>query len=203
MIQACEQAGLAGIMIVDQQWPKRCGHMQGKSVVDASELVEKIEAAVEARQDPNFVIKSRTDSFGTHGIDEAIRRLNLYHEAGADLLFADALATEEDIKTVVKNVSGPLCVNMGFAIRKRSTTELISARRLHELGVSAVMYGRMLGASAIQGLTNSLTAFQESLKEDKVTERPDLLVSFEELNELMGLGAIKDLEQRFVKKAKH
>mgnify|MGYP001159157815 CR=1 FL=1 len=91
---------------------------------------------------------------------------------------------------------------MGFAIRKRSTTELISARRLHEIGVSAVMYGRMLGASAIQGLKNSLTAFQESLKEDKVTERPELLVSFEELNDIMGLGAIKDLEQRFVKKAK-
>jgi 2-methylisocitrate lyase-like PEP mutase family enzyme len=169
--------------------------------VDASELVEKIQAAVEARKDPDFVIKSRTDSFGTHGLDEAIRRLNLYHEAGADLLFADALATEEDIKTVVKNVPGPLCVNMGFAIRKRSTTELVSARRLHDLGVAAVMYGRMLGASAIQGLKNSLTAFEQSLKEDKVTERPELLVSFEELNDLMGLGDIKSLEQRFVKKA--
>jgi len=202
MIQAFEQAGMAGMMIEDQQWPKRCGHMQGKSVVDASELVEKIQAAVEARKDPNFVIKSRTDSFGTHGLDEAIRRLNLYHEAGADLLFADALATEEDIKTVVKNVPGPLCVNMGFAIRKRSTTELISARRLHELGVAAVMYGRMLGASAIQGLKNSLIAFEESLKEDTVTERPELLVSFEELNELMGLDDIKSLEQRFVKKVK-
>jgi 2-methylisocitrate lyase-like PEP mutase family enzyme len=202
MVQAFEQAGVAGIMIEDQQWPKRCGHMQGKSVVDASELVEKIQAAAEARQDPSLVIKSRTDSFGTHGLDEAIRRLNLYHEAGADLLFADALATEEDIRTVVKNIPGPLCVNMGFAIRKRSTTELISARRLHELGVSVVMYGRMLGASAIQGLKNSLAAFEESLKEDKVTERPELLVSFEELNEIMGLGAVKDLEQRFVKKAK-
>jgi 2-methylisocitrate lyase-like PEP mutase family enzyme len=102
----------------------------------------------------------------------------------------------------VKNVPGPLCVNMGFAIRKRSTTELISARRLHELGVAAVMYGRMLGASAIQGLKNSLTAFEQSLKEDKITERPELLVSFEELNELMGLGEVKDLEQRFVKKVK-
>ncbi len=200
MVQAFEQAGVAGIMIEDQQWPKRCGHMQGKSVVAAEELVEKIQAAVEARQDPNLVIKSRTDSFGTHGIKEAIRRLNLYHEAGADLLFADALATEDDIKTVLKNIPGPLCVNMGFAIRKRSTTELISARRLEQMGVAVVMYGRMLGASAIQGLKNSLLAFQESLKEDVVTERPELLVSFEELNDIMGLGAVRDLEQRFVSK---
>ncbi len=202
MVQAFEQAGVAGIMIEDQQWPKRCGHMQGKSVVDAEEQVEKLKAAVAARRDSDFVLKARTDAYATHGIGEAIRRLNLYAEAGADLIFADALATEEDIRTVLKNVSAPLCVNMGFAIRKRSTTALISARRLQDMGVAVVMYGRMLGASAIQGLKNSLTAFEQSLKEDVVTERPDLLVSFEELNELMGLGEVKKLEQQFVRKGK-
>lgn len=200
MVQAFEEAGVAGIMIEDQQWPKRCGHMQGKSVVAPEELVEKIHAAVEARTDPNLVIKARTDSFTTHGLKEAIRRLNLYTEAGADLLLADALATESDIKTVVENVSAPLCVNMGFAIRKRSTTALISAPKLEEMGVAVVMYGRMLGAAAIQGLKNALTAFEQTRHDEAVTERPDLLVSFEELNEIMGLGSIKDLEQRFVSK---
>ncbi|MGH8617586.1 MAG: isocitrate lyase/PEP mutase family protein [Burkholderiales bacterium] len=196
MVQAFEEAGMGGIMIEDQQWPKRCGHMAGKSVVPAEELVEKIHAAIAARRDPNFVIKARTDSFGTHDIKEAIRRLNLYTEAGADLLLADALATEDDIRTVVKNVSAPLCVNMGFALRKRSTTALISARRMQDMGVAVVMYGRMLSASAIQGLTNALTAFEQSKNEDVVTERPELLVSFEELNDLMGLGDIRKLEQR-------
>jgi len=202
MVQGFEQAGVAGIMIEDQQWPKRCGHMQGKSVVDAEEMVEKLKAAAAARKDGDFVIKARTDAYATHGIGEAIRRLNLYAEAGADLIFADALATEEDIRTVLKNVSKPLCVNMGFAIRKRSTTALISAKRLQDMGVAVVMYGRMLGASAIQGLKNSLAAFEQSLKEDVVTERPELLVSFEELNELMGLGDVKKLEQQFVRKGK-
>lgn len=200
MIQKFEQAGVGGIMIEDQSWPKRCGHMQGKSVVSAEEMVEKVHAAVEARRDPDFVIKARTDAFGTHGLDEAIRRLNLYAEAGADLLLADALATEDDIRAVVRNVSKPLCVNMGFAIRKRSTTALISARRLQDMGVAAVMFGRMLSASAIMGLTNSLAALGAQLDDEEVTERPDLLVSFEELNALMGLKEINQLEQQFVRR---
>jgi len=200
MVRAFEDAGVAGVMIEDQVWPKRCGHMAGKAVVPAEELVEKIQAAVEARRDPNFVIKARTDSFGTNGLDEAIRRLNLYTEAGADLLLADALASEADIATVVKNVSKPLEVNMGFGIRKRSTTPLISAKRMQAMGVAVAMYGRMLSSAALMGLKNALAAFETSLGEDVVTERPDLCVSFEELNDLMGLGDIRSLEQRFVKK---
>lgn len=202
MVRAFEEAGVGGIMIEDQQWPKRCGHMQGKSVVDAEELVDKIHAAIEARRDPNFVIKARTDSFGTHGLDEAIRRLNLYTEAGADLLLADALATEDQIKTVVKNVSAPLEVNMGFALTKRSTAALIPAPKLQDLGVAVVMYGRMLGAAAIKGLTNALSAFAQIRDKDEVIERPDLVVTFEELNQLMGIEQVKAIEQQFVKKRK-
>lgn len=81
LVRAFEQAGLAGLMLEDQTWPKRCGHMAGKSVVSAEEMVEKLHAAVEARTDPDFIIKSRTDSFATHGLEEVIRRLNLYAEA--------------------------------------------------------------------------------------------------------------------------
>jgi 2-methylisocitrate lyase-like PEP mutase family enzyme len=149
-----------------------------------------------ARRDPDFIIKARTDAFGTHGLDEAIRRLNLYAEAGADLLFADALASEEDIRRVARSVPGPLCVNMGFGLRTRSTTPLISARRLEAAGVAVAMYGRMLSASAIQGLKNALAAFEKSLDEEFVTERPEFLVSFDELNELMGLPDLRSLEQK-------
>src|SRR5579863_3295721 len=121
-VRAFENAGLAGMMIEDQVWPKRCGHMKGKQVISAAEGAEKIRAAAEARLDPETLVMSRTDALATHGLDEAIRRLNLYAEAGADLLFADALLSCEHIATVVKNVSKPLCVNMGFGIRQRSTT---------------------------------------------------------------------------------
>jgi 2-methylisocitrate lyase-like PEP mutase family enzyme len=199
MVRAMEEAGVAGVMIEDQVWPKRCGHMAGKAVVPAGDLVEKIHAAREARRDPDFVIKARTDSFGTHGLDEAVRRLNLYAEAGADLLLADALASEKDIALVTKSVPAPLCVNMGFGLRTRSTTPLISAKRLEAMGVAVAMYGRMLSASAIQGLKNALSAFEKSLEEDVVTERPELLVSFDELNELMGLPELRKLEQKFAR----
>ena len=202
LVREFEDAGAAGIMIEDQVWPKRCGHMQGKSVIDADEMVQKVRAAVAARRSPDFVVKARTDAFATHGLDEAIRRLNLCAEAGADLLFADALAKESDIAAVAKAVSSPLCVNMGFGLRTRSTTQLISVKRMKTVGVRAIMYGRMLSASALQGLQNSLEAFERSRSEDVVTERPELLFSFEELNELMDLQSINELEKRFPTPAK-
>ena len=150
-VRGFEQAGLAGIMLEDQVWPKRCGHMKGKEVISVEEAVEKIRAAAEARKDPDFVIKSRTDTLATHGIDEVVRRLNLYAEAGADLLFADAVLSVADIQTVVKNVSKPLCVNMGFGIRQRSTTPLLSARQLQDLGVGVVIYPRLLTVGGDHG----------------------------------------------------
>ena len=128
LVRAFEQADLAGLMLEDQTWPKRCGHMSGKSVISAEEMVEKIHAAKEARRDVDFIIKSRTDAFAPLGIDEVIRRLNLYADAGADLLFADALLSARDIRTVASNVNKPLSVNMGFGIRSRSTTPLLSPR---------------------------------------------------------------------------
>jgi 2-methylisocitrate lyase-like PEP mutase family enzyme len=196
-VQGFERAGIACLMIEDQVWPKRCGHMAGKQVISAEEGVEKIRAACAARRDPDFMIKARTDATAIHGVGEAIRRLNLYAEAGADLLFADALLSVEDIGTVARNVSKPLSVNMGFGIRQRPTTPLLSARQLEDLGVKAVSYPRMLSAAAIQGMKNAMTVLLQSLQEGKVIDRPDLLVSFGELNALMGLPQIKDLEARF------
>lgn len=198
MVREFEGAGIAGLMIEDQTWPKRCGHMSGKSVVSAEEMVQKLHAAVEARRDREFVIKSRTDAFATHGTHEVIRRLNLYAEAGADLLFADALLSEVDIGTVARNVSKPLCVNMGFGIRARSTTPLLSAARLQALGVAAVIYPRLLTACAIQGMKNGLDALAEQLRTGAIVERPDCAVSFEELNDLVGFSEARELEKRFV-----
>ncbi len=202
LVRDFEQAGLAGLMLEDQTWPKRCGHMSGKSVISAEEMVEKLQAANEARRDPDFIIKSRTDSFATHGIDEVIRRLNLYADAGADLLFADALLSASDIGTVARNVKKPLSVNMGFGIRKRSTTPLISAAELQELGVAVVIYPRLLTACAIQGMKNGLDALAQQLRTGKVVERHDYAVSFEELNDTVGFKQAQELEQRFVTKEK-
>jgi 2-methylisocitrate lyase-like PEP mutase family enzyme len=197
-VQGFERAGLACLMIEDQVWPKRCGHMEGKRVISAEEAVEKIRAAAEARRDPDFVIKARTDATAIHGVGEAIRRLNVYAEAGADLLFADALLTAEDIATVARNVVKPLTVNMGFGIRQRPTTPLLSTRQLEDMGVKAVSFPRLLTAAAIQGMKNALAVLGQSIEEGRAIDRPDLLVSFDELNDLMGIREIRALERAFV-----
>jgi 2-methylisocitrate lyase-like PEP mutase family enzyme len=197
-VRAFERAGVAGLMLEDQVWPKRCGHLKGKEVISAEEMVQKIRAAAEARVDPDFVIKSRTDVLATHGVPEAIRRLNLYAEAGADLLFADAAMSADDIGTIARNVHKPLSVNMGFGIRQRSTTPLLSARQLQDLGVSVVIYPRLLTACALMGMKRGLELLQQSLDSGKVVDRPDALVSFEVLHDIMGMADIEDMEQRFL-----
>lgn len=197
-VRAFERAGVGGLMLEDQVWPKRCGHMKGKEVISAEEMVQKIHAAAEARIDPDFVLKSRTDVLATHGVKEAIRRLNLYAEAGADLLFADAATSVEDIATIAKNVSKPMSVNMGFGIRQRSTTPLLSAKQLQDLGVAAVIYPRMLTACALRGMQRGLAHLKESLDTGKVVDKPEALVSFEELHEIMGIADVEALEQRFL-----
>jgi 2-methylisocitrate lyase-like PEP mutase family enzyme len=168
--------------------------MAGKEVTSAEERVEKIRAAVEARHDPDFI----TDATATHGAKEAIRRLNLYAEAGADLLFADALLTRENIALVAREISKPMSVNMGFGVRSRPTTPLTCARELQELGVAVVGYPCVMTSAAIQGMKNALSILPQSGAEGRVIERPDLAVSVRELTELMGFGTIKDLEQRIL-----
>ena len=197
-VRAFERAGVAGIMLEDQVWPKRCGHMKGKEVIAADEMVQKIRAAAEARVDPDFVIKSRTDVLATHGLAEAVRRLNLYAEAGADLLFADAALSVEQIGTIARETSKPVSVNMGFGIRQRSTTPLLSAKELQDLGVAAVIYPRLLTACALRGMQTGLALLKESLDSGKPVDRPDALVSFEELHEIMALSDVEALEQRFL-----
>jgi 2-methylisocitrate lyase-like PEP mutase family enzyme len=196
--RAFEKAGVAAVMFEDQVWPKRCGHMAGKSVIAAEEMVPKVKAAVDARHDPDFMIIARTDAAGTHGVDEAIRRLNLYAEAGADLMYADALLTREDIAKVAKGVPRPLIVNMGMGMRSRKTTPLMTPKELEALGVAVVSYPRMLTTAALRGMMNAMAAFKdEVMGKGSVIERPDLQVSFEELNDLMGMGELDELERRF------
>jgi 2-methylisocitrate lyase-like PEP mutase family enzyme len=197
-IRAFERAGVCGVMIEDQVWPKRCGHMKGKEVISAEEGAAKIRAAADARINPDLIIMSRTDTLATHGIEEVVRRLNLYVGAGADLLFCDAVMKVDEIKAIAKGVSKPFAVNMGFGIRRRSPTPLLSPKDLQDLGVSVVIYPRMLTAASIQGMKHAITAIKESMQTGKVVDRPELLVSFEELNELVGIKELEQLEQKYL-----
>jgi len=196
--RAFEKAGVAAVMFEDQVWPKRCGHMAGKSVIGAGEMVQKVRAAADARIDPDFIIIARTDAAGPIGVDEAIRRLNLYAEAGADCLYADALLSREDIARVAKGVPKPLIVNMGLGFRTRRTTPLMTPKELEALGVAVVSYPRLLTTAAVRGMMNVMEAFKtETLGKARVVERPDLQVAFEEINDLMGMVQLDELEQRY------
>ncbi|MFZ9563017.1 MAG: isocitrate lyase/PEP mutase family protein [Burkholderiales bacterium] len=198
VVRAFEKAGVAALMIEDQVWPKRCGHMAGKACIPAEEMVQKVKAAVDARRDNDFVIVSRTDAAGPHGVDEAIRRLNMYAEAGADVMYADALLSKEDIAKVAKSVPKPLIVNMGLGMRPRKTTPLMSPKQLQNIGVAGVSYPRLLTTAALRGMMNALAVFKEEVVgKNIVVDRTDLQVGFEELNDLMGMKFLDQLEEKY------
>ncbi|MGY1634750.1 oxaloacetate decarboxylase [Geodermatophilus sp. SYSU D01186] len=189
-VQLYEQAGVAGIQLEDQVMPKKCGHMSGKVLIGADEMVGKLRAAAEARRDPDLVLVARTDAVATHGIDEAITRARAFAEAGADVLFVEAPTSEADIERVATELKGvaPLVFNWAEGGR----TPPLSLERMTELGFSLVIYpiGTLLAATA--GIRSLLA----SLRRDGV---PSLegLPAFGEFTDLIGLPEVQQLEQRF------
>ncbi|SEJ70086.1 oxaloacetate decarboxylase [Achromobacter sp. NFACC18-2] len=195
-VQMFEEAGVAGINLEDQVSPKRCGHMPGKDVVSQAEMVKKIEAACLARRDDDFVIIARTDSLAIEGIDGAVKRARAYAQAGADMLFPDAVRTEDDIKRLVDAAGIPVSINMGFGIRNRPTTPLIPLPRLKEIGVKRISLPRMLPAAAIHGMRQALQVMQGVITTGEPADRPDLLVGIEDIMQLMGYEQMRALEKR-------
>ncbi|MGW0041615.1 methylisocitrate lyase [Rhodococcus sp. NPDC003348] len=135
-VLAFEDAGIAGLHLEDQVNPKRCGHLDGKAIVPTDEMVRRLRAAGTARRDPNFVICARTDAAGIDGIDAAIERAKAYADAGADLIFTEALHTEEDFAKFRAAVDIPLLANM----TEFGKSQLIQAQTLEDIGYNAVIY---------------------------------------------------------------
>jgi 2-methylisocitrate lyase-like PEP mutase family enzyme len=197
-VQYFEEAGIVGINIEDQVWPKRCGHMRGKDVIPAREMCRKIEAAVRAKKDPDFIINARTDAIAVEGIEGAVARARDYAAAGADMIYPDAVRSEDDIRRVVDAVPDvPVNINMGFGVRSRPTTPLVPLGRLKEMGVARVSCPRMLTAAAISGMTKALEQMKWCIATGESADRPDLLASMEEITALAGYQRIDALEQEF------
>ncbi|GEL19252.1 isocitrate lyase/PEP mutase family protein [Pseudonocardia asaccharolytica] len=187
-----EQAGVAGIHLEDQVTPKRCGHLSGKQVIPAGEMVGKIRAAAAARRDPDFVLIARTDAAAVHGLDEAINRARAYADAGADLLFVEAPTSEDALKTVASQLRGlaPLVFNWAEGGR----TPPLSLERIGELGYSLVLFpiGTLLAA------TSGIRALLETVRRDGTPAAAlSGLPTFEGFTDLVGLPEIGALEQRF------
>jgi methylisocitrate lyase len=135
-IRELESAGLAGCHIEDQEFPKRCGHLAGKSIVDVDEMVGKIKAAVAARSDPDFMIIARTDARAVEDFDRAVDRAGRYLEAGADAIFPEALPSAEEFKTFAGEIKAPLLANM----TEFGKSPLLSFKELSDLGYRMVIY---------------------------------------------------------------
>jgi len=189
-VRAYEQAGVAGLHLEDQVMPKKCGHLSGKAVIDAGEMVGKIRAAVEARRDPDLLLIARTDAAAVHGLDEAIRRGRLFADAGADALFVEAPTSEEDLARVAGELAGvaPLVFNWAEGGR----TPPIPLARIAGLGFSLVLFpiGTLLAATA------GIRALLDGLREDGVPRLAGL-PAFGEFTDLIGLPEVQRLEERF------
>jgi methylisocitrate lyase len=135
-VSVLEDAGLAGCHLEDQVNPKRCGHLDGKEVVPADEMIRRIAAAVGARRDPNFIVCARTDARGVEGLDAAIERAKAYVDAGADLIFTEALADASEFAAFRAAVDAPLLANM----TEFGKSKLLTTDRLRNLGYNAVIY---------------------------------------------------------------
>lgn len=199
-VQLFEEVGVCGVNLEDQVFPKRCGHLKGKEIIPADEMARKIEAAVAARKDSDFLIIARTDALAIEGIEGAVKRGKMYADCGADMLFADAVRTEEDIKRLVDSVPIPLTVNIGFGIRSRPTTPLVPIKRLAEIGVKRVSVPRMLPAAALMGMRQAFKVFQQAIESDVPVDRPDLTFTIDEITELMDYEKVFGLEQQFMSK---
>lgn len=200
VVRLFEETGVVGINLEDQVIPKRCGHMAGKEVIDAREMAKKIEAACDARRDDDFVILARTDAIALEGIDAAIARAQLYAKAGADMIFADAIRSEEEIRRLVEAVPVPVSVNMGLGLRSRPTTPLIPVPRLKALGVRRVTLPRMLPAAAVLGMRRTLEAFRAASGSEEIMDRSDLMVDVDEIWALMGDADVGVLDERYAVK---
>lgn len=197
-VQEFEAIGAVGVNIEDQVSPKRCGHMSGKEVVDSIEMQKKVEAACLARRDDDFVIVARTDALAVEGLDRTLERIKAYVAAGADMIFADAVNSEEVIARVVEAANVPVSVNMGFGIRSRPTTPLIPLPRLKELGVRRISLPRMLPAAAIRAMETALTVMREVMETGIPVDRPDLLAGIDEIMDLMDYDSAHALEAKLL-----
>ena len=194
--------GAAGMNIEDQVFPKRCGHMAGKEVIPAEEMVGKIKACARVRDrlDPDFIINARTDVFAVAGLEEAIRRCNMYLEAGADLAFIDGIRSRTDIERAVREIKGPLSVNLMDAVTGVKT-ELIPIPELAKMGVGRVS----IPVASIMVMHKALTDFFTALKKAPQGILPGetgWITPFEEYTTFVGLKDYRKLEEEFLPKEK-
>lgn len=189
-VRTLERAGADCIQLEDQVAPKRCGHFNGKEVVSTEEAVSKIKAAVDARRDPNLLIMARTDAAATHGFEAAVERAQRFAEAGADILFVEAVTSAEEIRALPKRLATPQLMNMVIG----GKTPIFDSEQLGALGYGIVLYANAALQGAVAGMQKTLTVLRDK---KSVQEASGLVATFAERQRLVGKPAWDALEKRF------
>ena len=191
-VEEYESAGVAGIHIEDQAFPKKCGHFDDKPVVPTTEMVQKIRAATDARDDDDFVVIARTDARAVHGFEDAVERSHAYLDAGADVLFFEAPRSEAELRRVGETFGDdvPLLANM----TEGGKTPLFTADEFEAFGFDVVLYPATGFKAAAKALRDVYQEIADTGTQEGVMDR---LLSWEERNEVTGLDEMVELERRY------
>lgn len=189
-IQVLERSGASAIQIEDQEFPKRCGHFSGKSIIGRADMVRKIRAAVDARIDPDLVIVARTDAIAVNGFEDAMERAAAYIEAGADMTFVEAPRAREQIAEIPKRLSAPQFIN----IVAGGLTPMIGVNELETMGFAMVLYANAALQASIAGMQKVLGHLQAHGSLDGISEH---LASFEERQRLVSKPRFDALEKKY------
>lgn len=190
-VQEFEQAGAAAIQLEDQEMPKKCGHTEGRRVIEAREMARKIEAAVESRRSDDFLIIARTDARSSLGLEEAIARGKLYEKAGADIIFVESPQTEGELRAVAESIEKPTMANMV----EGGKTPLVPVRKLEGMGFSIVAFA----VTCLLVATGAMKRAVEILKREGTTqELMDEMMGFEEFNSFIGFPEIRSFEAKYM-----
>ncbi len=189
-IRAYERAGVAAVHLEDQQWPKRCGHMAGKSLVPTEEMIAKIKASVDSRHDADFIVIARTDAYSVEGYDAALERAARYIEAGADMIFVEELRTVEQLAEVPRRFKVPALYNMASS----GKTPFLAAEEIEQLGFRVVIYPNLIMRAQIHAAQTVLRALKSTGDMKPVL---DQLSGWEERYELLRLPEIQAFEARY------
>jgi 2,3-dimethylmalate lyase len=190
IVKDLERIGAKGIFLEDQVWPKRCGHMMGKTVIPKEEYILKLQAAIDAREDNDFIIVARTDSLAQFGIEEAIERGKEYKKIGADVIFIEAPKTIEQMELIAKEIKAPLLANM----IEEGVTPNLTADQLRQMGYKLVVFP----LSALYSSTFAIKQTLQNLKKTGTTrELKNKMITFQEFNDLVNLSNYNKLEKKY------
>ena len=190
IVKDLERIGAKGIFLEDQVWPKRCGHMTGKTVIPKEEYILKLNAAMDAREDNEFIIVARTDSLAQFGIEEAIERGKEYKRIGADVIFIEAPKSIDQMELIAKEIKAPLLANM----IEEGITPNLTADQLRKMGFKMVVFP----LSALYSATFAIKQTLQTLKKTGTTkELKNKMITFQEFNDLVNLSVYRKLEKKY------